>query len=144
MPRFLNINSEVFHIPSVSNISMGTNCFGTHYISIYCHTSKKVTKIYYNSWETCIYDFNRLETAMKEIENLLSKIPLTEPDKVIGQLKKESLELTMKAKEAIDDLHKTAEEVAAIYPNQQITETVNGIAKIKEEITIQIEKEKNN
>lgn len=147
MPRFLNIGSDVFHVPSLSNISMGSNCFGTHYISIYYHTSKKVTNIYYNSWEACIHDFNRLETSMKEIDSLLSKIHLTEPnnDSSIGQLKKDSLELSIKVKGAMEDLHKASEELAIIAPPELIPkckETADSIGKLKEEISVQIEKDK--
>jgi hypothetical protein len=77
MPRFVRIENTMVHVPSLSSVSMLSNCLGRPYLMLYYHTKMNM-KIQYSSWDKCEADFNRLKTALVEIESLLQKIPLTE------------------------------------------------------------------
>ena len=77
MPRFLRLQNTVIHVPSVSNVSMGTTCFGKPYMSITFHHTAKTVCLSYKTWQTCESQFNTVKDAMKEIDTLLSSVPLT-------------------------------------------------------------------
>lgn len=77
MPRFLRIKNNMIHIPSLFNVSMGTSCMGYPYMHLSYHTKQEM-KISYNGWDECERDFNRVKSALKEIENALEDIILTE------------------------------------------------------------------
>jgi copper chaperone CopZ len=82
MPRFLRLKNTVIHVPSVSNVSMGTSCLGKPYLAITYHTSKKVDTLCFSSWSDCESGFNAVKEAVKEIDSLLVSVPLTAPEKV--------------------------------------------------------------
>lgn len=83
MPRFLRVKNQMIHVPSLSSVSMQSNCFGRPYLALYFHT-KDMMKIQFAEWNDCEADFNRLKTALTEIEALLQKVALTEePPKII-------------------------------------------------------------
>ncbi len=77
MPRFLRIKNNMIHVPSLSSVSMGTSCMGYPTIQLSYHTRKPFT-VCYNKWEDCERDFNRIKSALKEVESSLEKIVLTE------------------------------------------------------------------
>jgi hypothetical protein len=77
MPRFVRVENTMVHVPSLSSVSMHSNCLGRPYLMLYYHTKMNL-KIQYSSWDKCEADFNRLKAALVEIEGLLQKVPLTE------------------------------------------------------------------
>jgi hypothetical protein len=77
MPRFVRVENTMVHVPSLSSVSMHSNCLGRPYLMLYYHTKMNM-KIQYSSWDKCEADFNRLKTALVEVETLLQKLPLTE------------------------------------------------------------------
>ena len=83
MPRFLRLQNSVIHVPSVSNVSMGSSCLAKPFLSVTYHTGPKVTCLSYTTWTACEQDFNTLKSAMKEIETLLTSVPLTTPEVVV-------------------------------------------------------------
>lgn len=83
MPRFLRIKNTMVHVPSLSSVSMGTTCLGSPYISLYYHT-KQDMKISYGKWDDCERDFNRVKSALKEVESALEDIVLTEETVVVS------------------------------------------------------------
>lgn len=84
MPRFLRLKNVMVHVPSLSSVSMRTNCLGRPSISLYYHNSKESTKISYSKWDLCETDFNRVKKALSEIEALLNEVPLTEEVKPVS------------------------------------------------------------
>ncbi len=82
MPRFLRLQNTVIHIPSVSNVSMGTSCLGNPYLYVSYHTTKKQDTLCYKTWSDCEAAFNSVKVAVKEIDTLLSAVPLTTPETV--------------------------------------------------------------
>lgn len=78
MARFLRLKNVMVYVPSLSSVSMRTNCLGRPSLSLYYHNSKETTKITYSQWSLCESDFNRVKTALVEVEALLSQLPLTE------------------------------------------------------------------
>lgn len=79
MPRFVRIGNEVIHIPSLANVSMGTNCWGAPFLCFYYHNQKNQTMSYgFGKWPACEADLIRVKTAMIEIEKVVGVIPLTE------------------------------------------------------------------
>ena len=79
MPRFVRIGNEVIHIPSLANVSMGTNCWGAPFLCFYYHNQKNQTMSYgFGKWAACEADLIRVKTAMIEIERVVGVIPLTE------------------------------------------------------------------
>jgi hypothetical protein len=80
MPRFLRLGNEMIHVPSLSSVTIRTNCFGRPLITLSYHTTKSVLHLRYSNWDSCQKDFNQLKNALNEVEALLNKIPLTEPD----------------------------------------------------------------
>ena len=77
MPRFVRVENTMVHTPSLSSVSMLSNCLGRPYLMLYYHTKMNL-KIQYSSWDKCEADFNRLKNALAEVEALLQKVPLTE------------------------------------------------------------------
>ena len=79
VPRFVRIVNEVIHIPSLANVSMGTNCWGSPFLCFYYHNQKNQTMSYgFGKWAACEADLIRVKTAMIEIEKVVGVIPLTE------------------------------------------------------------------
>lgn len=83
MPRFLRIKNTMIHIPSLFNVSMGTSCMGYPYMHLSYHTKQEM-KISYTGWDECERDFNRVKSALKEIETALDGIVLTEDTVVLS------------------------------------------------------------
>jgi hypothetical protein len=50
---------------------------GYPYIHLSYHTRQEL-KVSYSKWEDCEKDFNRVKSALKEVESYLEKIVLTE------------------------------------------------------------------
>lgn len=103
MARFLRLKNVMVHVPSLSSVSMRTNCLGRPSLSLYYHNSKEHTKISYSDWSICETDFNRVKAALSEIETLLSQIPLTE-------VKEDSPKPVVKVEEVAPVVEKPAEE----------------------------------
>lgn len=70
----------MIHMPSISSVTIGTNCLGRPLVTISYHATKEVVFTYYRTWEECQKDFARIKAALSEVEALLEKIPLTEPE----------------------------------------------------------------
>ena len=77
MPRFLRLKNNMVHVPSLSSVSIGTSCMGYPYIHLSYHTRQEL-KVSYGAWDDCEKDFNRVKSALKEVESYLEKIILTE------------------------------------------------------------------
>jgi hypothetical protein len=75
MPRILRIKNTIIHVPSLFNVNMGTSLFGYPYMHLSYHTKQEMT-ISYAKWDDCERDFNRVKSALKEIETSLQSIPL--------------------------------------------------------------------
>jgi len=86
MPRFLRLQNTVIHVPSVSNVSMGTSCLGKPYLYVSYHTAKKQDTLSFASWDLCEAAFNTVKDAVKEIDTLLSSIPLTTPESPVQKV----------------------------------------------------------
>ena len=82
MSRFLRLKNTIIHVPSVSNVSMGTSCLGKPYLSVSYHTGKKQDTLCYKTWVECESAFNTVKNAVKEIDALLANVPLTSPSEV--------------------------------------------------------------
>jgi hypothetical protein len=67
----------MIHIPSLFNVSMGTSCMGYPYMHLSYHTKQEMT-ISYAKWDDCERDFNRVKSALKEVDSALDGIVLTE------------------------------------------------------------------
>lgn len=87
MPRFLRIQNNMIHVPSLFNVSMGTSCLGYPYMHLSYHTKQQM-KISYGKWEECERDFNRVKSALKEVETALDGIILTEETPMVSSLSK--------------------------------------------------------
>lgn len=87
MPRFLRIQNNMIHVPSLFNVSMGTSCLGYPYMHLSYHTKQQM-KISYGKWEECERDFNRVKSALKEVETALDGIILTEETPMVPSLSK--------------------------------------------------------
>lgn len=83
MPRFLRIKNTMIHIPSLFNVSMGTSCMGYPYMHLSYHTKQEMT-ISYAKWDDCERDFNRVKSALKEVDSALDGIVLTEDTVIVS------------------------------------------------------------
>lgn len=84
MPRFLRLQNKMIHVPSVSNVSMGTNCWGRPTITLSFHSDKKLVCISYKDWQVCEKEFNKIKDAVTEVENILKEVRLTESSTVFS------------------------------------------------------------
>lgn len=91
MPRFLRLQNKMIHVPSVSNVSMGTNCWGRPTITLSFHSDKKLVCISYKDWQVCEKEFNKIKDAVTEVENILKEVRLTESSTVFSS----ELEITL-------------------------------------------------
>lgn len=91
MPRFLRLKNFMIHVPSLSSISIQTNCLGRPSLSLYYHTLKHSVKFSYSNWTQCEADFNRVKTALAEVETLLNQVSLTE-EHIKGKVKEVKVE----------------------------------------------------
>jgi hypothetical protein len=81
MPRFVRIHQHVIHVPSLANVSMGTNCLGQPFLTFYYHNQQSQVISYgFGKWEECEKDMIRVKASMIEVEKILEVIPLTEPE----------------------------------------------------------------
>lgn len=109
MPRFLRVGNEMIHVASLSSTTIGTTCLGQPLLTLSFHATKSVVRVRYNSWESCQHDFNRIKNAVNEVEELLNKVPLTEPEVVKAAdivVEQKMIEL----KESIDTMDTTIKE----------------------------------
>lgn len=91
MPRFVRIHQQVFHIPSLANVSMGTSWTGQPILTFYYHNQHNHTIWYpWGKWEECEQDMLQVKTAMMEVEQVLTNVFLTDP-KPVQLIKTESL-----------------------------------------------------
>ena len=91
MPRFVRIHQQVFHIPSLANVSMGTSWTGQPILTFYYHNQYNHTIWYpWGKWEECEQDMLQVKTAMMEVEQVLTNVFLTDP-KPVQLIKTESL-----------------------------------------------------
>jgi hypothetical protein len=67
----------MIHVPSLSSVSISTNCFGRPYLCLHFHTQKSLN-IHYRNWDECQDALSKVKTAMGEIEAALAQIPLVE------------------------------------------------------------------
>lgn len=84
MPRFIRIHQQVFHIPSLANVSMGTSWTGHPILTFYYHNQYSHTIWYsWGKWDECEQDMIQVKTAMMETERVLSSVVLTEKTQVV-------------------------------------------------------------
>ncbi len=106
MPRFLRIKNNMIHVPSLSSVSVGTSCMGYPYIHLSYHTRQEL-KMFYSTWDECQRDFNRVKSALKEVESSLETIVLTEEvtspvSKVdVGQVDVQPVAITTSASDTV-------------------------------------------
>jgi hypothetical protein len=65
---------------------MGTSCLGKPYLYVSYHTAKKQDTLSFASWDLCEAAFNTVKDAVKEIDTLLSSIPLTTPESPVQKV----------------------------------------------------------
>lgn len=108
MPRFLRIGNEMIHVPSLSSTTIGTSCFGQPLLTLSFHATKSVVRVRYRNWDACQHDFNRIKDALNEVEGLLNKVPLTEPEpKAMDPVVEQKM---VELKESIDAMDATIKE----------------------------------
>jgi len=84
MPRFVRIHQNVIHIPSLANVSMGTNWLGQPSLTFYYHNHHNQTISYgWGKWDECEKDLIQIKTAMMETERVLSSVLLTEKPQIV-------------------------------------------------------------
>lgn len=94
MPRFVRIHQQVFHIPSLANVSMGTSWTGQPILTFYYHNQYNHTIWYpWGKWDECEQDMLQVKTAMMEVEHVLTNVFLTEPKPAEVIVKTESLRI---------------------------------------------------
>ena len=64
---------------------MLTSCLGRSQLRIYFHNTTKPITLSYSNQEAWWSDYTRIKEAMKEVSDLLAKIPLTEQAEVKAQ-----------------------------------------------------------
>jgi hypothetical protein len=85
MSRFLRISNTVIHVPSLANVSMKTNCFGSPSLCLYYHTQETQT-LNCGKYEECERQMMRIKAAMKKVETALDEIPLVESEPVESKM----------------------------------------------------------
>ena len=80
MPRFLRLGNRKIHVPSVTSVTIGTNCLGRPMITIAFHATKDILHVSYSNWDECQKEFTCVKTALAEVESILEKIPLTDTE----------------------------------------------------------------
>ena len=78
MSRFLRIQNNTIHIPSLANVSIQTGCICGPMLVLDFHGHPRKTITY--SWKTyneCENDLILIKSSMLSIEHALSDIPLT-------------------------------------------------------------------
>ena len=66
MPKFIIIQNNMIHVPSIARVYQGTNCFGITYLCIQTHMNNTLT-YYYPGFTQAQEDLLRIEKAMQEI-----------------------------------------------------------------------------
>ena len=89
MPHFLRVQKTALHVPSISNVIMLTSCLGRGQLRIYFHNTVKPTTLSYSNQEAWWSDYTRIKEAMKEVSELLAKLPLTD---TLGDIQKQGSE----------------------------------------------------
>jgi hypothetical protein len=56
----------------------------------------------YSNWDSCQKDFNQIKNALNEVEDLLNKVPLTEPE--LQELNTVVEQKMIELKESIDTM----------------------------------------
>jgi hypothetical protein len=95
MPHFLRIQKTALHVPSISNVIMLTSCLGRGQLRIYFHNTVKPTTLSYSNQEAWWSDYTRIKEAMKEVSELLAKLPLTEQTEIKGKVEVLSQEIVV-------------------------------------------------
>ena len=78
MSRFLRIQNNTIHIPSLANVSIQTGCLGVPMLALDFHGQPRKTILY--SWKTydeCEKDLIKIKASMLSVEQALTGIPLT-------------------------------------------------------------------
>lgn len=78
MSRFLRIQNNTIHIPSLANVSIQTGCLGVPMLALDFHGQPRKTILY--SWKTydeCEKDLIKIKASMLSVEQALAGIPLT-------------------------------------------------------------------
>ena len=84
MPRFVRIHQQVIHVPSLANVSMGTNWLGQPFLTFYYHNQHSQTISYgWGKWDECEKDMIRVKESMMETERVLSSVVLTEKPQIV-------------------------------------------------------------
>jgi hypothetical protein len=77
MPRFLRFFNTMIHVPSLSSVSIDTDCFGRPYLLLTYHVQKDI-HISFPNWAECEAAMTKVKGAMTEVEAALASIPLVE------------------------------------------------------------------
>ena len=78
MPRFLRFFNTMIHVPSLSSVSIDTDCFGRPYLLLTFHVQKDL-RICFRNWAECEAAMTKVKDAMTEVETALGLIALVEP-----------------------------------------------------------------
>ena len=80
MSRFLRIQNNTIHVPSLANISIQTGCFGIPMLVLDYHGQPRKTITYEGkTYDQCEKDLIKVKAAMLSVEQALTGIPLTAP-----------------------------------------------------------------
>lgn len=99
MPKFIIIQNNMVHVPSIARVYQGTNCFGRPYLCIQGHMNNTLT-FYYPGFTEAQEDLLRIEKAMQEIEALWINVPHSELE-----------QLQMQCKNGINELDRIQKEI---------------------------------
>jgi hypothetical protein len=77
MPRFVSIQNIFVHVPSLANILKAADHLGTTPKITLVYQNFKIEEIFYKfgDWKSAEKDYETVNAAMLEIENVLKKIP---------------------------------------------------------------------
>jgi chromosome segregation ATPase len=99
MPKFIIIQNNMIHVPSIARVYQGTNCFGITYLCIQTHMNNTLT-FYYPGFTEAQEDLLRIEKAIQEIEALWINVPHSELE-----------QLQMQCKNGLDEVEKIQKEI---------------------------------
>ena len=111
MPKFIIIQNNMIHVPSIARVYQGTNCFGRPYICIQGHMNTTLT-YYYANFSEAQEDLLRIEKAMQEIEALWINVPHSELE-----------QLQMQCKNGMDEIDRIQKEINKVTSIESLSKS---------------------
>jgi hypothetical protein len=93
MPRFIQIQKSLIHVPSLANVLQGCDYLGTTPKLTLVYQNFKVEEIFYkfDDWKSIEKDYKYVYESMQEVEQCLSKIPRYQSNDLNFKVKEEKL-----------------------------------------------------